>query len=404
MDFQAALGHGLPFAFGLVFLGGLLTAATPCVFPLIPITVSIFGAKQAARKRDAALLSGCYVLGIAAMYTGLGVAAAATGRAFGGVMANPWVIGVIAAIFVAFAASMFGAYDIALPTSWQNRLSQVGGKGVAGAFAMGLVAGVIAAPCTGPVLGAVLAYVATTQKLAFGGSLLFTYALGMGLPFFLVGTFAIALPKSGPWMDAVKSVFGILLLNAAAYFLKDVWPALKTPIPTATWFRVTALAAVAVGLALGAVHLSFHSAAREQVRKAVGVILVVAGVHAGAVSLTTSPIPAYSEEQWAAQEAGLLAQARSEHRPVMIDFGADWCAACKELELKTYPDPLVAGELKRFAFFKVDDRHATASEKYGALGLPYVVFFDSRGQLRKDLTVQGYKTPQEFVAILRAVD
>src|SRR5262249_33102317 len=201
--------------------------------------------------------------------------------------------------------------------------------------------------------------------------------------------FAIALPKSGPWMDAVKSVFGILLLNAAAYFLKDVWPALKTPIPTATWFRVTALAAVAVGLALGAVHLSFHSAAREQVRQAVGVILVVAGVHAGAVSLTTSPIPAYSEEQWAAQEAGLLAQARSEHRPVMIDFGADWCAACKELELKTYPDPLVAGELKRFAFFPGVAMRATAPEENGPLGLPSVAFFFSPRLLREDLPLEG---------------
>src|ERR1041385_3060806 len=176
MDFQAALGHGLIFAYAAVFLGGLLTAATPCVFPLIPITVSIFGARQARSKRQAAVLSATYVLGIALTYTLLGVVAGATGTAFGPIMANPWVIGGVALVFVALAASMFGAYDIALPSSLQTRLSQVGGKGAAGAFAMGLVAGIIAAPCTGPVLGAVLAYIATTQKLGFGGSLMFTYA------------------------------------------------------------------------------------------------------------------------------------------------------------------------------------------------------------------------------------
>src|SRR5262249_44936269 len=155
-----------------------------------------------------------------------GVVAAATGSVFGRVMANPWVIGGVAIVFLIFAASMFGAFEMALPASWQARLSQVGGKGFAGALAMGLVAGIMAAPCTGPVLGAVLTYVATTQKLALGGTLLFVYALGMGLPFFVLGTFAVSLPKSGPWMEAVKSVFGIALILLALYFLKDVLPPL----------------------------------------------------------------------------------------------------------------------------------------------------------------------------------
>src|SRR5439155_5569003 len=160
------------FAYAAVFIGGLLSTLTPCVFPLIPITVSIFGARHAKRKMVAALLSGSYVLGIAVMYTALGMAAAATGTVFGRVMGNPWVITAIAALFIVFALSMFGVFEIALPSKWSQWSSHVGGAGVGGAFGMGLVAGVIAAPCTGPILAAVLTYVATTQKLFFGSSLL----------------------------------------------------------------------------------------------------------------------------------------------------------------------------------------------------------------------------------------
>jgi thiol:disulfide interchange protein DsbD len=404
MDFQAALGHGVFFAYLAVFVGGLLTAATPCVFPLIPITVSIFGARAATRKLEAALLSGLYVFGIAIMYTALGLGAAATGSAFGRVMANPWVIGFVAAVFVLFAASMLGAFEIALPASLQARLTQVGGRGLGGALAMGLVAGIIAAPCTGPVLGAVLTYVATTQKLVFGGSLLFVYAIGMGLPFFLVGTFAIALPKSGPWMDGVKSVFGIVMLVAALYFLKDVAPVLKRYVPTGRGFQVGAAAAVLVGVALGAVHRSSHGSIGERTLKFLGVALVVVGAHAVIVGQTKG-LPGLTEGEWAARGATVLAQARTQHKPVVIDFGADWCPACKELELITYPHPQVAQELKRFVFIKIDDDHGTVNPQFGGNGgLPLVVFFDSEGRQLKERSLQGFLKPSEFLEILRQVN
>ncbi len=147
---------------------GCATSLTPCVYPLIPITVSIFGARKAGRRRDAVALSGLYVLGIAAMYSSLGVGAALTGKAFGSVMQNPWVIGFVALVFAAMAASMFGAFELQLPPAWQARLNTVGGTGRAGAFAMGLVSGIVAAPCTGPVLAAALTFVATKGSVAFG--------------------------------------------------------------------------------------------------------------------------------------------------------------------------------------------------------------------------------------------
>ena len=399
------LAHGWLFAYAGLFVGGLLTTLTPCVFPLIPITVSIFGARQATRKRDAMLLSGSYVLGIALTYTALGVAAAATGSVFGRVMANPWVIGTIAVVFVVFAASMFGAFEIALPASLQTRLTQVGGKGFAGAFAMGLVAGIIAAPCTGPVLGTVLTYVATTQRLALGGTLLFSYALGMGLPFFIVGTFAVALPKSGAWMESVKSGFGILMLGLALYFLKDVVPVLKEHVDSTRAFRVGAVVAIAAGLIAGAIHLSFHGGVVTRVRKALGIALVTAGGFALVVSLTRSPLPSYSVEQWKTTGAALLAKARSEGKPVVIDFGADWCAACKELELRTYPHPSVAEELKRrFVFVKIDDARGALAKQYGAPGLPYVVFFDSHGEQLTNRNFSGYRSPGELLDTLRSIN
>jgi thiol:disulfide interchange protein DsbD len=407
MDFQAALGHGLIFAYAAVFVGGLLTALTPCVYPLIPITVSIFGAKQAKRRVEAAALSTMYVLGIAATYTVLGVIAALTGHAFGaGISGNPWVIVPIALVFIVFAVSMFGAFELNLPPSLQARLSQVGGKGYGGALAMGLVAGLIAAPCTGPVLGSVLAYVGARQSVALGGTLLFVYAIGMGLPFFIIGTFAIAMPKSGGWMEAVKSIFGIAMLVVALYFLKNVLAPLDLGVPTKLNFRVGMLGIAALGLILGAVHLSYHGSALAKARKTIGIIATVGGIHLFMLSMLTPDLklPTYSVEEWQTQGAGLLAKAKADHKPVMIDFGANWCPACKELELKTYPHPRVVRELGRFVSVKIDDKKSELVEQFGGRGLPYVVFYNSAGEQLHDRNLSGYETPDEFVKRLRQVN
>src|SRR5512134_2146447 len=252
------LAGGSALAFGVAFAGGILTSLTPCVYPLIPITVSIFGARKAGSRGEAMALSGLYVLGIAAMYSALGVGAALTGKAFGSVMQNPWVIGFVALVLAAMAASMFGAFELRLPASLQGRLNTVGGAGRAGAFAMGLVSGIIAAPCTGPVLAAALTFVAAKGSVAFGFGIMFAYALGMGLLFFLIGAFSISLPKSGPWMETVKSLFGVALLAAAGVFAKDVFPWLRPIFSAAGWVAFAAGAAAALGVLVGALDLSFH--------------------------------------------------------------------------------------------------------------------------------------------------
>jgi thiol:disulfide interchange protein DsbD len=400
------LAQGSALAFAVAFAGGVLTSLTPCVYPLIPITVSIFGAKQARTRRQAMLLSALYVLGIAVMYSGLGLGAALTGKAFGSVMQNPWVIGAVALLFAAMALSMFGAFEIQLPPSLQARLSAVGGTGHAGAFGMGLVAGVIAAPCTGPVLAAALGFVATQGSVTFGVGIMFVYALGIGLLFFLIGAFSLSLPKSGPWMETVKGLFGVALLAAALLFLEDALPAVKPVFQASRLAAFGAAAAAGAGILLGALQASFSGPLREKVAKGLGVALTVGGIvyaSGAAGARTASAAPA-----WLHGEPEAVALARAEGRPLVIDFWADWCAACKELDQIAWSDPSVRRELERFVALKIDATTETAAstaafEKYGVLGMPTVVFIDSRGR-EMPARITGAVPATEMLKWLGAVD
>src|SRR5271169_2169904 len=231
LDAAGYLGAGR-FASGAVavFLGGLLTALTPCVYPLIPITVSVFGARGSTSRARALVLTTAYVVGMGLVFSALGVAAARTGAAFGAVLGKPVVVLALAAVLLVLAASMFGAFELTLPAHLVQRLSTVGGAGLLGALLMGSVAGFLAAPCTGPVLTGLLAFVAKSQDTALGAGLLFVYALGIGVPFFLIGAFAVQLPRGGVWMEWVKSLLGILLVALAATYVKDAFPSLREAV------------------------------------------------------------------------------------------------------------------------------------------------------------------------------
>jgi thiol:disulfide interchange protein DsbD len=378
------LAEGSALAFGVAFAGGVLTSLTPCVYPLIPITVSIFGARQASR-REAILLSALYVLGIAAMYSALGVGAALTGSAFGSVMQNPWVIGFVALVLAAMAASMFGAFDLQLPSSWQARLSTVGGAGRAGSFGMGLVSGIIAAPCTGPVLAAALAFVAAKGSVAFGFGIMFAYALGMGLLFFVIGAFSISLPKSGPWMDTVKSLFGVALLAAAGVFAKDLVPGLRPLFSAAGWVALAAGGVAALGVLLGALHGSFHGPALRRLGKGTAVALLVGAIVYAAGAANARARSRAEGFTWLPSLEQGIALARAESRPLIVDFWADWCVACKELDRIAWADPRVRAEASRFVAVKLDgtegdDAFVDLAERYGVVGMPTVLFIDARGR------------------------
>jgi thiol:disulfide interchange protein DsbD len=404
----ALLGTGSLLAFGVAFAGGVLTSLTPCVYPLIPITVSIFGAKRAARG-EAMALSGLYVLGIAAMYSALGVGAALTGAAFGSVMSNPWVIGFVALVLSVLAASMFGAFDLQLPSAWQAKLEGVGGAGKLGAFAMGLVSGIIAAPCTGPVLAAALTFVAAKGSVAFGFGIMFVYALGMGLLFFLIGAFSVSLPKSGAWMDAVKSFFGVALLAAAGVFLKDALPALKPLFSAAREAALVAAGVAAVGVLLGALQGSFQAPWGTRLAKGLGVALLVGGiVYATGAAAARDRARLAAGFTWLHSEEEALALAAREGRPVIIDFWAEWCTACKELDRIAWSHPAVREEAARFVAVKLDGTESppafeAASDKYRIAGMPAVIFIDAKGREVPDRILSAIG-PEEMVAKLRAVD
>lgn len=406
-------------AAGVIFLGGLLTSLTPCVYPLIPITVSVFGARQADSRLRALVLTTAYVVGMGAVFSVLGVAAALSGKAFGAALGNPWVVAGLALFLLALAASMFGAFELALPSGLAARLNSVGGGGLVGAFLMGSVAGFLAAPCTGPVLTGVLTFVATTQSAGLGAGLLFIYAMGIGVPFWLIGVFTVRLPKGGEWMDWVKSVFGIALVALAATYLKDAHAVLRAPLeagagklPGAALWGVAAAVAF-VGVALGAVHLSFKAGLAQAVLKGVGVLAVVA-----ALLLRTTHAPVAGELEWvtiraddanaAAPFEAALARARASGQPVMIDFFAEWCAACKELDRFTYVAPAVQAEARRFVSVKVDGTNENDDvdklyERFGVKGLPTVAFVDSSGNLLSEPRVTGFLAPEEFLRELQKV-
>ena len=405
---RALSGGQVWLAFLLVFAGGILTSLTPCVYPLIPITVSVFGANESAGFLKSFLLSVVYVLGIVVTYSILGVAVASTGAVFGQIMANPWVVGFISLILVSLGLSMFGVFEIRLPYSVQNRLNTVGGTGFAGAFAMGTVAGVIAAPCTGPALAVVLTYIATTGSLFLGFWLMFTYAFGMGLLFIGIGTFSgllSALPRSGGWMYILENVFGIAIITMALYFLKDVFPPLQDFLQNSLPFFAVAGGLVLIGVWLGKLTERFSGISLPmKFRKACGLLLAVLGAYMFVGGIQQ---PAGPHLDWVYDEAQGLEIAKREDKLVMLDFYASWCAACKELDHQTYADPEVAAKLANYVNIKLDFTRSSETtealtEKYQIPGLPVVIFMDAEGTVLKRFT--GFVDAEKMLGILDEVE
>ena len=405
---RALSGGQVWLAFLLVFAGGILTSLTPCVYPLIPITVSIFGANESASFLKSLLLSIVYVLGIVVTYSILGVAVASTGAVFGQIMANPWVVGFISLILVTLGLSMFGVFEIRLPYAVQNRLNTVGGTGFTGAFAMGTVAGVIAAPCTGPALAVVLTYIATTGSLFLGFWLMFIYALGMGLLFIGIGTFSgllSALPRSGGWMYVMENIFGIAIITMALYFLKDVFTPLQDFLQNSLPFFAIAGSFVLVGLWLSKLTQRFSGIPRlTQLRKACGILLAVLGAYMFVGGIQQ---PAGPQLNWVYDETAGLETAKQEGKLVMLDFYASWCAACKELDHETYANPAVAAKLADYVNVKLDFTRSSETtkvltEKYQIPGLPVVIFMDSQGNILK--RISGFVDAKKMLNILEEIE
>ena len=401
---------------------GLLLSFTPCVFPMIPILSGIIagGGHRMTRSRGLAL-SAAYVLGMALTYAVAGVAAGLSGVMLSAALQNPWVLGTFSALFVVLAGGMLGWYELQLPAVIQERFAaasnRLHGGHVAGVFGMGALSALIVGPCVAAPLAGALLYISQTRDAVLGASALFSMAIGMGVPLLLVGASAGALlPKSGPWMDTVKRLFGVILLGVAIYVAS---PVLSVPIQMYAWAALF----VFTGVFLGAFDpLPRHAHASDRVAKALGVISIVAGLAylvgglsgngdvtrplAGLrVSGNGSEAPHVQFQRVANPLELKLALAAAGGRPVMLDFYADWCVSCKEMERDTFPDERVRSRLDQMLLLQADVTansadHRALLQQFQLFGPPGIVFYDRSGALIQDLRVVGFQSPELFAGVL----
>ena len=386
-----------PLALRLLMLYGLgvLLAFTPCVYPMVPVTVGYFSAQKDSRTHRVVLLAAMYVLGLALTYSTLGAVAASAGGVFGAAMQSPAVIVGIAAILVALALSMFGLYELQAPRFIQNEAS--GKSGVLGALFMGLIFGIVCAPCVGPVVLGLMTYVAKLGSPVMGFVMFFTLSLGLGTPLFALAAFSAKLPVPGMWMVAVRKAAGFLLLGAAAYFLTPILPDLAArylmPIVVVTGgvylgFFENSIRASRVGAGLG---------------KATGMAALVV-----AVALTVPKPTAHSLKWQLYTPAGVAAAAKAS-TPVMIDFTAEWCVACKELDHGPFSDPKVIEAAARFRRFRVDGTNQAdakvqaAVKRFAVQGFPTVIFIDASGNEIASARIVGYVGSREMLKRINSV-
>lgn len=396
---QALAAGGLGWFLAL-FVGGLLLNLTPCVFPMLGITVSIFGARRKEPLPKVVTTAVLYVLGICVTYTALGVVAALTGGLFGSALQSVWVNVVLGGLMIVLSLSMFGLYEMQPPGWLMDRLGGAQATSFAGAFFSGLGVGVIAAPCVGPFVVAVLALVAQKGSVAFGVQTMFTLSLGLGFPYLFLATFSNllqSLPRSGDWMVWVKHGFGVIMVAFGLFYL-----AIGFAPDLAPWVLPVAL--VVGGVWLGFLdHSSGQKGAFKRFTQLAGAIALFAGVVMG----TEMYMAAARTLTWKVYSPEAVAASVAAGRPVMMDFSADWCVPCHELELNTFSNERVVAEAKKFDRYKVDLTKYDAPEseasrkRYGITGVPTVVFLDANGAEIAGARVEGFMPPEPFLGQMR---
>jgi thiol:disulfide interchange protein DsbD len=418
-DIARLFEGGLFFVLAKFFVFGLLLTFTPCVLPMIPILSGIIaGEGRALDKSRALALSSTYVLSMAFAYALAGVAAAYAGSLIAAYLQNPWVLGGFALLFVVLALSMFGFYELRLPGFLHHRLHSAQGRLKGGRIAsvagMGALSAVIVSPCVSAPLAGALLVISTTGDVTLGGAALFTMALGMGVPLVAVGVSEGALlPRAGAWMGGVRKFFGVLLLAVAIWIVTPVIP---------TMAQMLAWGALLVGSAVFLRALDPLPAAASgwwRLWKGVGICALVLGAAflVGALSGSRDllqPLGGLSKSQptaaalpWmrVASLGELEVKLRSPGRPVMLDFYADWCVSCKEMEAFTFSDPKVRSELERMLLLQVDvtansDDDRALLKRFSLFGPPGIIFFDAEGREIKGLRVIGYQNAERFLKTL----
>lgn len=400
--------QGLPLTLLFVFLSGLVLNTTPCVYPIIPITIGFFvnqsasgvGKPKLSRTFSMALM---YVLGMAVTYSVLGVIASLSKGLFGAALQNPIVLIALAAVMVALALSMFGVYEFRLPESL-NRFatsSTQSTSGLIGALVMGLTMGIVAAPCIGPFVLALLVFVGEKGDPVYGFFMFFVLALGLGLPYLVLGTFSgaiKALPRSGLWMVTVRKLFGLILIGMAIYFLMPLLGSASTYVLVAFF-------------ALSAVYLILWEAGKTKPMQFAWVLRIIGAGAAVVAVMMVLPKKIESEIPWQPYSEQAVADARKAGKGIIIDTFADWCIPCKELDKLTFTDAEVKKDAERFITLKLNltssdpnSEAGRARQRFGIRGVPTVLFIDDKGREFSDIRLEGFEKPSSFVARMKKVE
>ena len=413
-----------PELLGWFYLGGLLLSFTPCVLPMVPILSSIIAGQGTVSAGRGFALSVSYVLGMAFTYTILGMLSALGGRQLQAYVQEPWILSVFAGLFVVLALGLFGAFQLQMPTAIQTRLSNLANQQKAGTFAgtsvIGALTALIVTTCVAPVLVGVLLVIGQTGDIARGGGALFAMSVGMGTPLLIIGASAgYLLPKAGPWMNTIKAGFGVIMLGFAIYLLGRFLP------PTPTLF-LWALLVFFTGVFIGAFDpLPSNPSAGRRLVKGTAILVSLYGAlmlvgallgggnvfepipraalspsGGGTVAVTGAELGFRQIETVAALDAALM-EARTAGQPVMLDFTAEWCISCKEMEEYTFPDPAVVGALKPFMLLRADvtdndDDDQALLQRFRSFGPPTIAFFDRSGFERANYTLVGFVPAEKF--------
>jgi thiol:disulfide interchange protein DsbD len=391
--------RGAFLAFLGIFVIGLALNLTPCVYPMLSVTVSLFGGQTDRQTLRVFFRALVYVLGMATMYSVLGVVAALTGGVFGGVLQSPWVLTTIAVLMFGLAVSMFGLYELQMPYWLTSRLGGTTATGIIGIYLSGLVVGVFAAPCIGPPILALLAFVGTKSDPILGFWTFFTLSCGLGFPYLVLGTFSGLLkkmPTSGVWMVWVKKVFGVVLAGVACFYLGlALLPRLIVYVVPLTLF-------------IGGIYLGFLERSGKQNRTlqkiqwGVGIAAVLFAL----ITLNALRKPGMDWELYSPQK---LQEARSVSRPVMLDFYADWCIPCLELDRLTFTHPEVIKATEDVVRLKVDLTHydspeaETLRQQFDIVGVPTIIFLGSDGREVQGTRIIGYLPPEQFIERIQSL-
>lgn len=409
----------------LFFFGaGLLLAFTPCMLPMIPILSGIIvGRSSHPTKMHGFILSLAYVLGMALTYAAIGVAAGLSGTLLSSALQTPWALGSFAAVFVLLSLSMFGFYELQLPAALQSKLTNTSnrlhGGHLSGVFVMGALSAVIVSPCVAAPMAAALLYIGQTHDAWLGGTALFALAMGMGLPLLLIGASAgVLLPKAGAWMEAVKRFFGVLMLALAIWLISTLIP---LSIQMLLWAALLVLSAIYMH-ALDA--LPNNASGWQKLWKGIGILALLLGSAylIGALSGARDilrPLAALGNGQTEAAATlqfvrvknvaeldGRIAQANG--KTVMLDFYADWCISCKEMERYTFTDAKVQAKLKNAVLLQIDvtansDEDKVLLKRFELFGPPAILFFDAQGREQNGHRMIGYQDARQFLQLLKNV-